>query len=429
MARIAMSPKNPLTIVRTSAAPPSAPHAAARTRRKCFVIDDEPAIRNVFYAALGGCDIELRGFGSAQELRDGWRPEHPDLIFLDIMLKGSDAVEVIRTLAAHKYRGGVLVMSGLDRALHEQVTRVGEQHGLTMLPPLEKPFRAAQLQSMVLNHFAHARDSEADPAAPDDATDDFGLTLALPEILQNGWLQFYYQPKMDLQRKYIVGAEVLARCRHPDRGVIPPGAFLPDADEASVQKLTGLALTAAIEDWRKFAAAGFPLKLAVNVSVNDLMKLPILALVRERRPTDARWPGLILEVTEDQAVRDIELTQEIATQLRIYDIALALDDFGSGYSHLARLKELPFAEVKLDRTLVANCGEDHHNASLCETAIDLAHHFGATVVAEGIEKRSELQALTAMGCDIGQGYLFAPAMPQDRLIVLLKELAHKFAVA
>src|SRR5579883_2090381 len=147
------------------------------------------------------------------------------------------------------------------------------------------------------------------------------------------------------------------------------------------------------------------------------------------RPSDARWPGLILELTEAQAVRDIAVTQEIATQLRIYDVALALDDLGAGYSHIARLKELPFAEVKLDRALVANCGEDRHNASLCETAIDLAHHFGATVVAEGIEKRSELQALTAMGCDMGQGFLFAPPMPQDRLIVLLKEQAQKFAIA
>jgi EAL domain-containing protein (putative c-di-GMP-specific phosphodiesterase class I) len=222
---------------------------------------------------------------------------------------------------------------------------------------------------------------------------------------------------------------VLARCRHPERGIIPPGSFLPDADDASLQQLSRLALTAALRDWSGFAQAGFPLQIAVNVTVNDLVQLPIQSMVRELRPADGRWPGLTLEVTEDQAVRDIALAQEIATQLRIYDITLALDDFGSGYAHLARLKELPFAEVKLDRSLVANCGEDSKSASLCQAAIDLAHNFGATVVAEGIEKRSELQALTTMGCDIGQGFLFAPAMPQDRLILLLKELAQKFSHA
>ena len=425
-----MPPNEPSGNARKSPAPAPRADGAARPpqRRKCFVVEDEPAIRKVFYAALGG-EMDLGGFSSAQELLDGWRPDHPDIIFLDIALDRSDAIDVIRGLATRKYRGAVQLVSGRDRVLQDQVKRVGEQHGLNMLPPLQKPFRAAQLQALVQNYFAQMLGRDADAGAPDAVVDDFGLAISLNEILDHGWLQFYYQPKMDLQRKCIVGAEVLARCRHPDRGMIPPGAFLPDADEESLGKLSHLALTAGLENWGQFANAGFPLKLAINVTVNHLMKLPIHALVRELRPNDARWPGLILEVTEDQAVRDIALTQEIATQLRIYDIVLALDDFGSGYSHLARLKELPFAEVKLDRNLVADCGEDSQSASLCETAIDLAHHFGATVVAEGIEKRSELQALTAMGCDIGQGFLFAPPMPQDRLIVLLRELAQKFAVA
>jgi EAL domain-containing protein (putative c-di-GMP-specific phosphodiesterase class I) len=283
----------------------------------------------------------------------------------------------------------------------------------------------------VQDYLAQNRRERRDAAARSESTEGFGLAIgaSLDEILANGWLQFYYQPKLDLQRKCIVGAEILARCRHPEFGIIPPGAFIPEADEASLRQLTRLVLTAAMNDWGKFAKAGFALKLAVNITVNDLLKLPMHAMVRDLRPRDPRWPGLILEVTEDQAVRDIALAQEVATQLRIYDITIALDDFGSGYSHLARLKELPFSEVKLDRSLVANCGEDSQNASLCQTAIDLAHHFGATVVAEGIEKRSELQALTAMGCDVGQGFLFAPPMPQDKLITLLQELSQKSVVA
>jgi EAL domain-containing protein (putative c-di-GMP-specific phosphodiesterase class I) len=300
-----------------------------------------------------------------------------------------------------------------------------------MLPPLQKPFRASQVQTAVQSYFAQCRRDKTDATAGKQGGGEAGpaFRATLEEILAKGWLEFYYQPKLDLQRKCIVGAEILARCRHPEHGVIAPGAFLPHADEESLRQLSRLGVTSALKDWSKFVKAGFPLKIAVNVTINDLLKLPIPALVRELRPPDRRWPGLILEVTEDQAVRDIALAQEIATQLRIYEIALALDDFGSGYSHLARLKELPFSEVKLDRTLVSNCGEDGHNASLCQTAIDLAHHFGATVVAEGVETRSELQALTAMGCDIGQGFLFAPPMPQDKLITLLQELSQRFAVA
>ncbi len=409
----------------------SAPRPDPAPRRRCFVVEDEPSIRNVFYSTLGGLDVELAGFASAQELLEAWGPEHPDIVFLDIALDRSDAIDVIRALAERKYRGAVQLVSGLDHALQDQVRRVGEQHGLAMLAPLAKPFRATQIQAVVQGYFAQKRRDKGDASARADGDDDFGLAFgaSLDEILANGWLQFYYQPKLDLQRKCIVGAEVLARCRHPELGIIRPGGFLPDADEDSLRRLSRLGLTAAMNDWARFATAGFPLKLAVNVTVNDLLKLPIHALVRDLRPSDRRWPGLILEVTEDQAIRDIALAQEVATQLRIYDVTIALDDFGSGYSQLARLKELPFSEVKIDRNMVANCGEDSHNASLCQTAIDLAHHFGAAVVAEGIETRSELRALTAMGCDVGQGFLFAPPMPQDKLIMLLRELSQRFAVA
>jgi EAL domain-containing protein (putative c-di-GMP-specific phosphodiesterase class I) len=131
----------------------------------------------------------------------------------------------------------------------------------------------------------------------------------------------------------------------------------------------------------------------------------------------------MLEVTEDQALRDIPLLHEIATQLRIHDILLSVDDFGTGYSHLARLKELPFAEVKIDRSLVTNCGENKGNASLCHAAIELAHTLGMTAVAEGIESTTELETLIAMGCDLGQGYLFAKPMPPDELLSALVKLA------
>src|ERR1700721_735997 len=147
-----MPPNDPLANARARPSPASAARAdgAARAarRRKCFIVEDEAAIRKVFYAALGG-DMDLGGFASAQELLDGWRPDHPDIIFLDIALERSDAIDVIRALATRKYRGAVQLVSGRERALQEQVKRVGEQHGLVMLPPLEKPFRAAQLQALV----------------------------------------------------------------------------------------------------------------------------------------------------------------------------------------------------------------------------------------------------------------------------------------
>ena len=194
-------------------------------------------------------------------------------------------------------------------------------------------------------------------------------------------------------------------------------------------ELSTRAMAAALSGWRALPRGDQPLKLAINVTVDDLLRLPIAAIIREHRPRDADWPGLILEVTEDHAVRDIALTQEIATQLRIYDIALALDDFGAGYSNLARLKQLPFAELKLDRSIVAGCDKDAATAALCQMSIDLAHQLGAVAVGEGIETRAELHALARMGCDLGQGFLLAPPMPQDRFIALLQENAAKTRVS
>ena len=110
-------------------------------------------------------------------------------------------------------------------------------------------------------------------------------------------------------------------------------------------------------------------------------------------------------------------------QLRPLNVNLAIDDFGRGYSSLARLKELPFAELKLDRIFVTDCGTDKVNAPLCKTVIDLAHSFGSIAVAIGIEKASDALALVSMGCDYGQGFLLGQPMPEERFISLLRQRA------
>jgi EAL domain-containing protein (putative c-di-GMP-specific phosphodiesterase class I) len=390
-------------------------------RHKCVVVDDEPGIRALRYSVLGDFNLDMRGFGTAAEAIDACRRDVPDFIVLDVVLHKSDAVDVLRALATQGYRGGVQLVSGRDPALVKQVRQVGEQHGLRMLPPLPKPFRIEDVETRVIDYFAHPTD-DGDRIVPSPtANAQPRPSFSLAEVLRNGWLQFHYQPKIDLRTHGIVGAELLARCVHPDHGIVAPDTFIPNADVAAKSELSARAIATALTGWRALPHGGPPLRLAINVTVDDLVKLPIAAIVREHRPRDAAWPGLILEVTEDQAVRDIALTQEIATQLQIYGIVLALDDFGAGYSNLTRLKQLPFAELKLARETVADCGDSAAAASLCQMAIDLAHQLGAVAVAEGIEKRSELEALGRLGCDLGQGYLFAQPMPHERFAALLRD--------
>ncbi len=249
--------------------------------------------------------------------------------------------------------------------------------------------------------------------------------IAVAEALRSNWFEIWYQPKIDLKRKCLAGAEALARIRHPELGVLLPGSFLANVEEDSVVQLAQHALLSTLGDWTIFEEAGFNLHLAINVPVAVLSKLPIARLVAEYRPKSARWPGLILEVTEDQIVRDITLANEIAGQLRVSGISIAIDDFGAGYSSFSSLRDLPFAELKIDHSFVMGCATDATNAAICQTAIDLAHRFGSAAVAEGVENAADLQALMVMGCDFGQGVLIAPPMPKERFLELLRSRMNK----
>jgi EAL domain-containing protein (putative c-di-GMP-specific phosphodiesterase class I) len=253
--------------------------------------------------------------------------------------------------------------------------------------------------------------------------------IALAEALRNHWLEIWYQPKIDLRRKCLSGAEALARIRHPELGVLPPANFLSGVDEGSLAELAQHALLATLFDWTIFEEAGFNLHLAVNVPVGVLFKLAIPRLVAQYRPKSARWPGLILALTEDQIARDITLADEIAGQLRGSGISIAIDDFGAGYSSFSNLRNLPFAELTIDRSFVTGCATDAANAAICQTAIDLAHRFGGAAVADGVESAADMQALMVMGCDFGQGVLIAPPMPKERFVELLRQRLHKPAAA
>jgi EAL domain-containing protein (putative c-di-GMP-specific phosphodiesterase class I) len=279
-----------------------------------------------------------------------------------------------------------------------------------MLPVLKKPFETSAItrimQELKLGH-----------AAP------MAARIGLDEALRKGWIEFWHQPKIDLRKKQLAGAEAFARARHPQYGILPPGAFMPGATESELIALSELALASVLKAGLNFAKLGINLRFAVNIPVNALVKLSIPDIVRAHRAQIDNWPGLIIDITEEQIVTDLALATDMTKRLAHVNVKLAIDDFGRGYSSLARLKELPFAELKLDRTFVSDCGTDKVNAPLCKTVIDLAHNFGSAAVAIGIEKASDALALTSMGCDLGQGFLLGQPMPEERFLSLLRQRA------
>ena len=240
--------------------------------------------------------------------------------------------------------------------------------------------------------------------------------VTLGDVLRRNRFELWYQPKIELRTKHLVGAEGLVRARRADGSLISPGQFLPGASEEDMLALTGRVILAALRDFEDCAALGVALKLSVNTPASAFVKLPIAQMLREERPSAPNWPGLILEVTEDEVMHDLKIANDVADQLRELNCTLALDDFGAGYSSLARLRQLPFSELKIDRSYVANCHLDKVNAGLCETIVELAKRFDLKTVAEGIETPHESHKMQGIGCDIGQGYLFAKPMPKAQFL-------------
>ncbi|HVV63821.1 MAG TPA: EAL domain-containing response regulator [Pseudolabrys sp.] len=392
------------------ASPPLAPGSAPL----CFVVDEESSVRHFLSLILHGSGIDTVEFPDGAALRKAMeqqgQTQPPNLIFHNISLESADAIESVVFLVKGGFRGNVQLMSGRGAAVLEHVKAIGLKHKLNMLPVLKKPFETDAIVKII---------QELKLGTP-PAT---ATRLSLEEALNKNWIEFWYQPKIDLRKKQLAGAEAFARARHPDHGMVLPGAFMPGANEASLIKLSEMAITNALKAGLNFSKLGINLRIAVNVPVPVLIKLPIVDMVKEYRPTAEGWSGLIIDVTEEQIVTDLALATELTKKLERSNVRLAIDDFGRGYSSLVRLKELPFAELKLDRVFVTDCGTDKVNAPLCKTVIDLAHNFGSTAVAIGIEKASDAVALMSMGCDYGQGFLLGQPMPEERFVSLLRQRA------
>lgn len=377
----------------------------------CFVIDEEASIRHFVSLILQGTGIDTLDFADGEAFRAANCPSPPDLVFLNISLDANDAIQSLEALGKLGYTGAVQLMSNRGSAVLENLKHIGEQHRLRMLPVLKKPFETSAIQKIVAEQKLGFR-------TPSE------VKVSLSEALSKNWVEFWYQPKVDVRRKQLAGAEVFARVRHPQHGIMMPGSFMPGADEASLVTLAEKGLVDGLKAGVNFSKLGVNLRIAINISIAALVKLPVADIVRTHHPEPANWPGLILDLTEEQIVKEISLACEMTEKLSPHNVRLAIDDFGRAYASLAKVKELPFAEMKLDRSFVTDCGTDKANAPVCKTVIDLAHSFGALAVGIGIEKASELTALVSMGCDMGQGFLLGQPMPSDRFVALLKQRAN-----
>jgi len=269
--------------------------------------------------------------------------------------------------------------------------------------------------------------------------DSHAGVIDLAHALRAGWVEFWYQPKIDLKQRHVVGIEMFARVRHPFHGMLTGSVILPGADEKAIAQLTIYALRWAMQASAALALEGVRLPITVNVPASAVMPQALATLLGEE-PGKADWPGLILDVSKRDILANHGYFARIAPELAALKIKLAADDFCGNLrrlmrmtnpealydemealsKHLTKLKELSLAELKLDRELIAGCHEDESRAMLCELIVDLIHQLGAKAVAVGVEKHADLALLRDIGCDIAQGHAFSEPLALEQLIMLFK---------
>ena len=241
--------------------------------------------------------------------------------------------------------------------------------------------------------------------------------------LRSDQLVCHYQPKVCLRTGGIGGVEALVRWQHPVRGLLAPNDFIPLAETAGLMReLTSCVLEAAIRQARSWHVQGLPLAVAINLSATNLLDEDLPEQVgRLLAGLDLPPSSLQLEITESVLMSDSNRAKDILQRLHRLGIQLAVDDYGTGYSSLAYLQDLPVDELKLDRAFIVRLRHDLRTAAIVRSSIDLGHSLGLRVVAEGVEDAETMLTLARFGCDVAQGFQISPALPVDRLMPWLAE--------
>ncbi|MBA3486505.1 MAG: GGDEF domain-containing protein [Lysobacter sp.] len=230
----------------------------------------------------------------------------------------------------------------------------------------------------------------------------------LQRALDRGELELLYQPQLDIPTGRICGVEALLRWRHPVKGMISPADFIPIAEETgTILAIGNWVLATACEQNRKWQAAGLPpLVMAVNISPRQFFDTALPQMVSRALEASKLAPQwLELEVTEGTAMHDVNMAIATLHAFKAIGVGISIDDFGTGHSSLSYLKRFPVDKLKIDRSFIENMTNDHSDAAIARSVIELGHRLGLTVLAEGVETQEQLNLLTEYGCEGYQGYL------------------------
>ena len=267
------------------------------------------------------------------------------------------------------------------------------------------------------------------PGATRDSSRSVRLLSDLHRRLLVDGLDVALQPIVSATTGEIVGAEALARWDHHQLGSISPGEFIPLAEmSGQIQRVAQSVLRQAITYAAGWHARGHPLDVSVNLSATNLLSAEVIAVI-ERLPEELGlpWSSLVMEITETQVMEQSDLVAHALERLTKLGVRLSIDDFGTGHSSLGRLRQMPFSELKVDRSFISGLGSEGFDTTIVAAIVGVGHGVGMTVVAEGVETPAEIGAAKALGCDLLQGFGLHRPMRNEALVALLDE--RQFAAA
>ena len=387
---------------------------ADKSAIKILVVDDDlftlklhaRTLANLGYASV----TTSEGAAHALEMMDD-ADAPPDVILLDLNMPGMDGIEFMRYLVKREYSGSVILLSGEDERVLQAAEKLVRAHHITLLGHMRKPVKQEGLETL-LQKWRPVAQGDSVLAKKIYTTEDVRIAIA------GGELTSYFQPMVSLVTGHVVGVESLARWRHPVDGLVFPDQFIGIAEENGlIRDLTRVVIDGSLAQasiWKE--KSGLALHVAINVSMDDLGSLEFADYVAGQADFVGVSPqDVTLEVTESRLMQDQRIPLEVLTRLRLKRFRVSIDDFGTGHSSLAQLRDIPFDELKIDRGFVHNAWKDETVRAIFNTSVVLAKQLEMSIVTEGVEDRADWDFVRRSECDIAQGYFIAKPMPADQV--------------
>lgn len=386
------------------------------SKNRVLIIDDDQRICRLIKRVADDLGIESFATDNPELFEPANLGFEPNIIFMDLQMPKLDGVELLRKLAEQNSKAAIILASGMDKSIIETTEELGKELGLNISGFLQKPINIDKVTEIM------GRQIEIVPIKTRKSINVTEEELA--KAMKQNELIVHYQPQVHLASGKIVGLEALVRWQHPEHGLIFPDVFIPLAEQNKdlIELLTYSVLNNVLQSGTLEKAITSDLNVSINLSATMLHDLSLPDKVTKMLAEHDFDPDrLIVEITESGAMEDPSLTMDILTRLRLKNIRLSIDDFGTGFSSLVQLYRMPFNEIKVDKSFVMKAMTDKEAAAIVRITIELGHGLGLKVVAEGIEDKETLDWLKELGCDTGQGYFISRPVDADKLLSWVEE--------